>query len=163
MTFCPNCGANMQVKQSSNPPPPTPPTGATQYDTQKTGRQERPLGVTIIAVLEALGGLVLLGLGAVLLTFGSFFTLGAGFMIGAFAGALGGLSLIVGLLSFIFAWGIWNGKGWAWTLTLIFTILGLIGALISFNIISLLIDVIILYYLTRPQVKAFFGKSSALI
>lgn len=161
--FCPNCGANLQVQHSSSPPPTTPPTGATRYDAQKTGRPERPLGVTIIAVLEALGGLVLLGSGSFLLIFGSFSSVGAGFMVGAFAGALGGLLIILGLLSFIFAWGIWKGKGWAWTLTLIFTILGLIGALVSFNIISLLIDVIILYYLTRPQVKAFFGKGSALI
>jgi hypothetical protein len=89
-------------------------------------------------------------------------------MVGFFRGFLGMIVLVItifllilGLISFLLAYGLWTGKGWAWTLTFIFSIIGMLLGLVSlpFGIIIILIDVLILYYLTRPHVKAFFGKA----
>jgi hypothetical protein len=71
---------------------------------------------------------------------------------------LGAMLIIVGLLSIFLAGGLWAGKGWARMVALAFAILAIILSLISFHIIGLLIDIIIVYYLTRPNVKQFFTK-----
>ncbi len=73
-------------------------------------------------------------------------------------GMIGGFTVILGVISFVMAWGLLKGKSWVWTITLILTIISLIFDLPSMNIIGLIIDVIILYYLFRPHVKAYFGK-----
>jgi hypothetical protein len=134
-------------------------------------KRERPLGVTILAILEAIGGIIYL---AGILIIGLFLEMIREFMPGTMPGAgfLKGfiglivliatiVLLILGLVSFLLAYGLWTGKGWAWTLTFIFSIIGILLGLISLpsGIISILINVLILYYLTRPHVKAFFGKA----
>jgi len=135
-------------------------------------KRERPLGVTILAILEAIEGVIYL---AGILLIGIFFEMITTFMpetmprmIGFFKGFLGMIVLVIaiillilGLISFLLAYGLWTGKGWAWTLTFIFSIIGILLGLVSLpsGIISILINVLILYYLTRPHVKAFFGKA----
>jgi hypothetical protein len=118
----------------------------------------RPLGVTILAILNALGGIVTLlgGVAAIGVTStGMFASLGI---------IVGGFTIIIGLFQLIIAWGLWTGKKWAWFLALIFGILGVIFGILGLiggglsGIISLLINAIIVYYLLRPEVKAFFGR-----
>ncbi len=126
------------------------------------GRPERPLGVTILAVLSGIGGiLAILG----------------GLALGAMAGA-GGLSgmegmeglgplmaygstmaIIMGLINLIIAYGLWNGKSWAWWLTVVFAALNALMSLVSMMIVSLVIAAVIIWYMLRPHVKAFFGVS----
>ncbi|MFZ0556094.1 MAG: DUF2127 domain-containing protein [Nitrososphaeraceae archaeon] len=114
--------------------------------------KQRPIGVTIIAVLAILGGIAFLasGLGTLLIP-----------LIGIFIGS--GL-FILGLAYFLMAYGLWNGKSWAWTLTLILSGIGIIvgiGSIVVGNlgsIFHIIINVIIIYYLYRPNVKAFFDK-----
>jgi hypothetical protein len=47
---------------------------------------------------------------------------------------------------------------WAWRAALIFVILGVIVNLLSFHLIGVVIDAVIVYYLTRSTVKQFFTK-----
>jgi uncharacterized membrane protein YphA (DoxX/SURF4 family) len=61
-------------------------------------RINRPLGVTIIAVLTAIGGIIFLASGAVLLLIG-----------------IGIIFLALGIAYLVMAYGLWNGKPWAWT------------------------------------------------
>lgn len=120
-------------------------------------RMERPFGVTILAILTAINGLVSFGLAAFV---GILSTLTGLFAIIAMVVSV--VAVIFGLIYLLLAWGLWNGKGWAWTITLILTILSLLSSLITvmlgIGIVSLIIAALILYYLTRPHVKAFFGK-----
>jgi uncharacterized membrane protein (DUF2068 family) len=86
-------------------------------------------------------------------------------LFGGLLPVIGGVLIIVALLNVLFAWGLWNGKGWAWILALIFAVLGILFSLVSLvrgglgSIIVLIIDVVIVYYLTRPNVKAFFSEA----
>jgi uncharacterized membrane protein (DUF2068 family) len=88
-------------------------------------------------------------------------------LFGGLLSVIGGVLIIVALLDVVFAWGLWNGKGWAWLLALIFAALGILFSLVSLirgglgSIIVLVIDAVIVYYLTRPNVKAFFGEAKA--
>jgi uncharacterized membrane protein (DUF2068 family) len=123
----------------------------------------RPTGVAILAILEAIVGVYYLVTG-----FGEFI---AGSIIRTLARSgispdimhsiprfLGAVLMILGLVSIILAWGLWTGKGWARLTALVFAILSIIASLLSFHIIGFVIDVIIIYYLTRPNVKQFFTK-----
>jgi hypothetical protein len=127
--------------------------------TQPTTR-ERPLGVTILAILAAIGGVLGL-LGSVALL-GLFSAAGGLFMI------LGLVSIVLSVLYLVFAYGAWTLQPWGWTLgvglaaaSVVLTLIGLtqgtqelVGALIS-----LAISGVILYYLFQPDVKAAFGRT----
>jgi uncharacterized membrane protein (DUF2068 family) len=129
---------------------------------------QRPFGVTLLAALHVLqaiffflGGIALWALRAFSRTMFRFPRHGGLLSI------IGLVLIIIALLDLGFAWGLWNGKGWAWILALIFAALGILVSLISlvrgglWSILVLVIDVVILYYLTRPNVRAFFGEAKA--
>jgi len=127
--------------------------------------QVRPMGVTILAILEIVSG-------AIAIAIGIFFSalwgsMGMDMMMdfggSAVMGLISGIIVALGAVSFLMAWGLLKGKSWAWTITLILTIISLIFDLPSMNIIGLIIDIVILYYLFRPHVKAYFGKSTQVL
>ena len=112
-------------------------------------QNNRPLGVTIIAILAILGGI------------GS---LVGGIALVAIIPLLGAALIIIGLAYFGVAYGLWQGLKWAWIITLIVTVIAFIsglGSIIVGNVgasIPVIINAIIIYYLFRPNVKAYFGK-----
>jgi|ERR671921_1510331 hypothetical protein len=116
-------------------------------------QRSRPLGVTIIAILAVIGGIgsVLSGLAiiAIIPLLGIIF---------------GGLLIIIGLAYFVVAYGLWKGLNWAWNITLIVSVIGIIvglGSIVVGNIgalFHLIVNVIVIYYLYRPNVKTYFGK-----
>lgn len=142
-----------------------------------TTSKSRPTGVTIIAILNIISGIIMLagGLGlaaisSVLPTMTTIDPNAGGQMalaglVGGAGIAVGGILIILGIISFIVAWGLLKGKGWAWSLTLILSIISIIIGIVSLaaanfgSIINIIIAGIIIYYLYRPHVKAFFGKS----
>ena len=123
-----------------------------------SSQKVRPIGVTILAALEIISGIVAIVGGFFFATFSAMMMMGAD-MFGAFGVVISGVLIVIGIISFIMAWGLLQGKPWAWTITLILTIIHLIFDLPSFNVIGLVINGLILYYLYRPHVKAYFGKS----
>ena len=89
----------------------------------------------------------------------------------AFQTFLGGIGiafgiglLVISIASFVVAYGLLKGLGWAWTVTVVLSIISVVFNVISVAtgniaaIISIIISGIILYYLYRPHVKAYFGK-----
>jgi len=79
--------------------------------------------------------------------------------------AIGGIVIAIGILSFVVAYGLLKGRRWAWILTVILSIISMVLAAISIaagsipSITSIIISGIILYYLYRRHVKAYFGKA----
>ena len=63
-----------------------------------------------------------------------------------------------GLLEFAVAYAYWTGATWGWWLGIIAAILDILS-IFSLNVISLIIGIVMLYYLTRPHVKVWFHKS----
>ena len=170
MPFCPSCGVEIKGEDAfcsncghaiSSIPSPRP----TYVQPRMTPRTpQRPTGVTILAILEALLGLLSLGGGALALIgatyIGSNLPSGVPEFFSGMVGVMGGILIIIGLLNFILSYGFWTGKGWSWTIGIIVTGLGLVINIVSLpnSIISLIINAIIIYYLTRPYVKQYFGK-----
>jgi len=114
----------------------------------------RPTGVTILAVLEIISGIFAIAGGAFFATMSGMM----GFDFAAYSGAISGVMIALGIASFVMAWGLLKGKSWAWTITLIITVISLAFDAVSINVVGIIINAIILYYLYRPHVKAYFGK-----
>jgi hypothetical protein len=118
--------------------------------------RNRPIGITIIAILMIISGILFIISGAGLTALG---VLSVAFL----AGGIG--SIILGIASLVVAWGLLKGAGWAWIITLIITIISIIVNIASLaggntaNIIGIIINGIIIYYLYRPNVKSYFGRS----
>jgi uncharacterized membrane protein (DUF2068 family) len=70
-----------------------------------------------------------------------------------------GLALVIlAVLGFIMTWGLWSGKSWARTITMILAIIGIVTSIFSLpgSLVSILINIVILYYLTRPHIQAYY-------
>jgi len=136
----------------------------------------RPIGVTLITVWYILIGIVLVLGGISLVALAGLAE--SGYIPGlvdfpflgvilALGGAIAIIFIIIAVVEFIIAWGLLGGKGWAWTLTIVLTFLVIALELLSltnptaFTIIGLVINALIIYYLFKPNVKAFFGKGPA--
>ena len=137
-----------------------------------TPQQSRPTGVTILAVLVFLVALSLLvgGLGTivgvgVLGLVGIFDSPNISIFLPSltipFVGLIGIVLTILGLVGFLLAWGLWTGKSWAWIVAIIFAIIGIIFNLLTLpgGIVGLILNGLIIYYLTRPAVKGYFGRN----
>lgn len=159
VAFCPSCGYMMRSGGHGVPVPGgAPPTYMPMI-------RQRPTGVAILAILHMIGGVLVFLLGILIIfVFGvAALTFGAGNyggLVGVIGGAVGGVLLIIGMIGLGLGYGLWKGKSWAWTATLIFSILGMLGGLLvlPYGVVGLLIEVAILYYLTRPHVRQYFGK-----
>ncbi|HZI71488.1 MAG TPA: hypothetical protein VFD60_10045 [Nitrososphaeraceae archaeon] len=159
-------------------------------------KQHRPTGVTIVAILTIIGGLVLLFSGVALIALGALipslvsnnttnspFSHASAQLLGIIAAAIGSVLLAVGIGYLVMFYGLLKGKGWAWTITIVLLIIGIaihiastaFGSVFTASttslhnnngnsgivgaIIGIAIDIVILYYLYRPHVKAYFGKT----
>lgn len=182
---------------------------------------KRPIGVTIIAILTIIGGVILTFGGISLLVFGAFFTsvsidvfiseqmqkqrqqqlqlqqpeqqpqqeLQNAAELQELARFLGGVGIVIGAIVLavgigylVVSYGLLKGKEWAWIITVILTIIAIAVQIVSgvtasmfdasfiddtnsfvtgiiAQIVGIAINGVILYYLYRPNVKAFFGRS----
>jgi hypothetical protein len=158
---------------SAGPPP------RTEYESRR-----RPLGVTVIGILEVLAGIIGI-LGSITIFFASGIS---GAVAGGFAGGvagfaagffIGGFALLVALITLAVGFGLLRGSGWAWTVAVIISFINLLIGIIDiaggsirslsvgflgstaglFGAIgTIVISLIVLIYLYRPNVKGFFGK-----
>jgi hypothetical protein len=139
-------------------------------------KPKRPTGVTVLAILDILGGIVGLAAGALFIGIAALASSNLAAQYPALGGisgiasilyALGALALVLGLVSIVVAVGFLGGKGWAWTLGIVVSVISIIISIVetvigfSSNIIGIVFSIIIIYYLMRPHVKAYFGKGPA--
>lgn len=74
------------------------------------------------------------------------------------------IGIAIGIACFLLAWGLFMAKGWSWVVTVILAIISIVFGLMAVggggfvNIINIIISGLILYYLYRPTVKAYFGR-----
>ena len=173
-----------------------------------TQKVKRPTGVTIIAILTIIIGIIAIFGGISLVVFGAFLsaapisltennndtTITDGMssplvvqFFGIIAAIVGVILLAIGIGYIVMSYGLLKGKGWAWTITIILIIIGigiqvlsavtgpifnasfvetsdvdatnsLISGIVG-SVIGIAISIVILYYLYRPNVKSYFGKT----
>lgn len=129
----------------------------------------RPLGVTILAVLDGIGGGLLLFAGLVFLVLGAAAERFLGpdtdpQLFQAIGGALGVVLLLLGLAYAGLGWGLWKGRGWAWIVTIAFQAIGIVYNLVTIRasagagVFGLILNGVIIWYFLRPHVKHYFGQ-----
>jgi hypothetical protein len=140
---------------------------------------ERPTGVTILAVLGFIGAGMLVLAAILMFIGGAILSNMASYPMFAMLGGIGGAIVGVVFLGFaalyvVTALGLLKLQNWARVLVIVllgigvcFYALGLLGALIHFRIFLLIwraifaaIDIWIILYLLKPQVKQAFGATS---
>ncbi len=127
-------------------------------------RPSRPVGITIIAILVILGGIIGLLVGLAIFAFSALVATVGASSIGSVGTIIGGIFLFFSLLWLAVGIGFLSGKGWAWILGMIVTVLSLLGSVSAIvvgqpgGVLGLVFWGSLIYYLTRPRVKAFFGK-----
>jgi hypothetical protein len=134
-------------------------------------RPRRPIGVTIISILEIILGVfdILFGLILLLLftAVGAIFEVVLATGLGVLLVPVGLLFLALGIASFFVAYGLWTGRGWAWVFSILAAILGIafyaVGSMLGdyVNILPLTVYTLMLIYLFTPGVRAFFGRVPA--
>ncbi len=110
----------------------------------------RPLGVTVLAILQLLGALVLVVVGGLAVM--------AGLLLAPWLLFLAAIPLIMGIIGFILFYGLWNLKSWAWIWTIVVNLITIITSILDpwTNIIQLAISLIIVVYMFSPGIKSHF-------
>lgn len=153
--------------------PSTQPVGLEQLEVTEMSNEltrpaarHRPLGITIMAVLLLVGGVVSILLGTELAGITKF---GVGQAL-ASAGLSGGASIISGALALIAAFGLFTLASWAWWLAAIVLIvrmaadvlaivtMGFGHTLATAAVVNLIVSAFVLWYFTRPSVQQAFGR-----
>ncbi|HSC78507.1 MAG TPA: hypothetical protein VLB32_08080 [Candidatus Acidoferrales bacterium] len=142
---------------------------------------ERPIGVTILAVLEFIsaGAFILIGL-LLLVGGGMLGAMGGGGEGSGVMAVLGTLGAVAGVVVLVLAAiplavgiGLWKLKNWARILAIVFSGLGVVSNLfgviggvstgemvsLSSGVIGLGVNILILWYLFQPHVKQAFGAA----
>jgi hypothetical protein len=125
----------------------------------------RPLGVTILAILNYLLGAIVLAVGIALRsgTMGEP-PLGTPMPFGSMQTAAN-LFIFLGALSVLLGWGLWTLHNWARILMIVSCVLGLIMAALGLvseatrpeAVFELAVNTIVMLYLIKPQVKQVFA------
>ena len=123
---------------------------------------DRPTGVTVLGILYILAGIVGLGIAVIIGVASSTFMGGMMAGIGVIGGAIAGFVLIGAIIDFVIAGALFSGKSWGRILVIVFAIIDLILnaiSLLGFNVVAIvfiILDLIVLYYMWRPHVVAYF-------
>ncbi|MGB8022901.1 MAG: hypothetical protein WCF03_16320 [Nitrososphaeraceae archaeon] len=152
-------------------------------------QKHRPLGITIIAILTIIDGIAFLASGIAAVTIAPFLfgvdinnsnnnvppvtgtsTLGSvtipDTLLLRMSVVTGVAILTLGIAYFVMTYGLLEGKGWVWTVTVVLCCIGIALGLVSVvnrhldGIFNILINAFIFYYIYRPYVKSFFGKAT---
>ena len=106
-------------------------------------KQDRPTGVTIIAILTIINGILLLLFGIVLVALGALFSGNSmstsqaiSQFFGTISAAIGGILVAIGIGYIVMFYGLLKGKGWAWTITIILLIIGIAMQIVSTYVIT---------------------------
>ena len=170
---------------------------------------KRPFGITIIVILAIVSGVVLIFGGLSSLVSGAFFASisienvmneiqrqeqlqlqaldvaelhALVQLLGSSSIAMGAIVIVIGIGYLVVAYGLLNGRGWAWIIVIVLTTISIIVQVVFIittsmlntalhhdantslyhlidQIIGIAINGIILYYLYSPSVKGYFRKS----
>lgn len=125
----------------------------------------RPLGVTVLAILGFIGAVMSFISAAFVAAFGQMIfamvpqDVEAARLFLALLITVGGIVFtIFGVVAAVTSYGLWKGASWAWWICIILLALGILSSLIVLpaGIVGVVINLIIIYYFTRPHVKKYF-------
>ena len=138
---------------------------------------QRPVGVTILAVIAIIYGIFSLLLALLGLLGSALLASGVAAVANRYsAGTLAYATIadaVLGILYLAFGIGAFQLKGWAWTTGVVALVLDVVRQIVGFVVIqgvstnkivgasiTFVIALVVLWYLVRPHVRAAFGKAA---
>jgi uncharacterized membrane protein (DUF2068 family) len=120
---------------------------------------KRPTGITVVAILQLISGIVILVIGGWLFSVSS--------ALSVFSGVI---NIAIGVIYLYVAFGLLKGKGWAWFSMIMVQVIGtpLSIALIfvspgvsnnGLGAANIPLAVVIVIYMLKPKTRAYFGKA----
>lgn len=129
---------------SRGPPEPHYTTEGNNGGNDGLARHELPLGVLILALIQALQALVLMVPGALL-------------MIIPIIGWIFGIPMfVIGFFLLFIAWGLFTLQSWAHLWAVVMNILGLVIAALNANVLGVVLSLLIVLYLQSDDIKRRF-------
>ncbi len=140
----------------------------------------RPMGVTVMAVVAVVAGIldILAGLGDIGIGGGFLTKIGFGTTLDGIMTIVGLFLVAVGVLGLVSGFGLWGERHWAWLIARLWAslcvIVGLVSAGLSLfgttltseiiaaigaSLVPAIAGVVVLWYLYQPQVKAAFRRT----
>ena len=140
--------------------------------------QKRPTGISvlfwvylILGILSLLWSGMVLGIGGLSTFIGDLFGLENVLNFGSTSAWSGYIGIITAVVQIIVAFGLTSMKKWAWVLAIIAVVLNVLqgvlgifaGGSLAFicGSLGLIVPVIILFYLLRPEIRTAFGVSNS--
>lgn len=163
MTFCKHCGTEIVIGSSFCTKCGKP--ISTEQPSLNPLTISRLTGITILAVLELISGIICI---VAAVAIGAIASMGGPSMFGMMTSVIGGfvvvILIILAIFSFIISGALFSGKRWGRTIVIIFSIIDLILNVVSiaggnvFSVVDIILNLIILYYMWRPHVITYFNK-----
>ncbi|MBI5146879.1 MAG: zinc ribbon domain-containing protein [Thaumarchaeota archaeon] len=160
MTFCPSCGKEFTVDENFCSG-----CGKPRFS-QTSSYAGRPTGITVLGILQIILGIILVistvmvGVMSGMMGNYSYF----GEMTSVVGGAITAILAVLAAFSFLIASALFSGKKWGRTIVIVFSIVNLVMEAASlavgnvFGIAGIMLNGIVLYYMWRPHVIAYFTK-----
>ncbi|MEP0824609.1 MAG: hypothetical protein HRF40_03915 [Nitrososphaera sp.] len=134
---------------------------------------EKPAGVDLLAIIMLINGIFAFFSGLDRLYFASFLATsipintsvpGIAEATAQYVAIWGAIILAIGIGSFLVAFGLFRGRGWGWSGAMALAIIGIVIPIMNFavgywpSIFTILLSALVIYYLTRREVRVYFGK-----
>lgn len=125
----------------------------------------RHWGITILAILAYIGAIatllsglfMLFGSSLIASMFSKYISMMSATVLGAGLIITGIFFIACAVLNYFIARGLWKGQNWARIVMLVLLVLSALGALLSLQIVSLIVDAVLIWYLAyyKPAVNYF--------
>lgn len=159
MTFCPSCGKEFTADENFCP-------GCGKPRFMQTPKAGIPTGITVLGMLQIILGIILAVFAVMVMVMSSvvgnysYF----GDVTSIVGGAITAVLMVLAAFSFLIASALFSGKKWGRTIVIVFSIVNLVMGAASmmvgnvFGIGGMILNGIVLYYMWRPHVIAYFTK-----
>jgi hypothetical protein len=136
-------------------------------------QMEKPAGVDLLAIVLLINGIFSFFSGLDSLYFASFLAsvvpinTAVPSIVEAtaqYVAIWGSIILAIGIGSFLAAYGLFYGRSWGWSAAMALAIIGIVIPIMNIvvgywpSVFTILLSVLIIYYLTRQEVRVYFGR-----
>lgn len=159
MAFCSSCGKEFTADENFC-------AGCGKPRFSQTPNTGIPTGITVLGILQIILGIILAVFAIMVMVMshmvGDYSYFGA--MTSVIGGAVTAILILLAAFSFLIASAMFSGKKWGRTIVIVFSIVTLVMDASSmmvgnvFGIGGIILNGIVLYYMWRPHVIAYFAK-----
>ncbi|WKT57629.1 hypothetical protein QVH35_09835 [Candidatus Nitrosotenuis chungbukensis] len=159
MTFCPSCGKEFAADENFC-------SGCGKPRFSQTLKTGTPTGIIVLGMLQIILGIILAVFAVMVMVMSSMMGNYSYFgdMTSIIGGAVTVVLMVLAAFSFLIASALFSGKKWGRTIVIVFSIVNLVMDAASmmvgnvFGIGGMILNGIVLYYMWRPHVIAYFSK-----